>query len=282
MTILHSQQVLESAFKQACMEELEALKPGNVHLFADGHRMVVQDFIKSAEASAPFIANPTFAVGERVLQAMQATWGAVECNTNLGILLLCAPLLKAAASHSFPSLKLALANELRHLTVADARAVYRAIQVANPAGLGEREQFDVHAEPDVSLLHVMQYASRYDTIAKQYATDYAMVFDVLVPMHQQLTERWGRPAWATTGVFLYLLAHGPDTHIQRKFGEDMAIGIMHEMQPLYAQFIAAENPKTCMPMLLSVDSSLKARGINPGTSADMIVACLLVNQLLKI
>jgi hypothetical protein len=32
------------AFEEACRDELDAPKPGNVHVFADGHRMTVTDF----------------------------------------------------------------------------------------------------------------------------------------------------------------------------------------------------------------------------------------------
>ena len=43
---------LVAAYKNACMAELQALKPGNVHTFADGHGMTIYDFINSADASA--------------------------------------------------------------------------------------------------------------------------------------------------------------------------------------------------------------------------------------
>ena len=45
---INQSQRLADAFKAACMAELEALKPGNVHIFADGHGMTVQDFMASA------------------------------------------------------------------------------------------------------------------------------------------------------------------------------------------------------------------------------------------
>ena len=51
--------LMTQKYTNACMAELTALKPGNVHLFADGHGMLVQDFIKSAEVSAPFFSPHT-------------------------------------------------------------------------------------------------------------------------------------------------------------------------------------------------------------------------------
>ena len=43
------------AFVAACEAELDALKPGNVHRHGEGgagHRMTVDDFVRSAAASA--------------------------------------------------------------------------------------------------------------------------------------------------------------------------------------------------------------------------------------
>ena len=58
-------------YRDACMAELSAIKPGNVHMFADGHGMVVQDFIKSADASSQVIAKPNLSVDERILTAVK-------------------------------------------------------------------------------------------------------------------------------------------------------------------------------------------------------------------
>ncbi len=45
-----------AAFVEACLAELDALKPGNVHRYASGHRMAAEDFVRSAEASAGHVA----------------------------------------------------------------------------------------------------------------------------------------------------------------------------------------------------------------------------------
>jgi triphosphoribosyl-dephospho-CoA synthetase len=42
-----------AAFKAACLDELEAPKPGNVHVFASGHRMTAAEFVRSAEGGEP-------------------------------------------------------------------------------------------------------------------------------------------------------------------------------------------------------------------------------------
>ncbi|MGB5800315.1 MAG: triphosphoribosyl-dephospho-CoA synthase, partial [Mesorhizobium sp.] len=47
-----SRALLTEAYEAACRAEIEALKPGNVHVFADGHRMSADQFLRSAEVSA--------------------------------------------------------------------------------------------------------------------------------------------------------------------------------------------------------------------------------------
>ena len=83
-------------YRAACLAELDALKPGNVHAYAAGHRMVVADFVASADVSAPALAQDGAGVGTRIQEGVAATMAAVGQNTNLGILLLCAPLAAAA------------------------------------------------------------------------------------------------------------------------------------------------------------------------------------------
>ncbi len=88
---------IAAAFIDACVEELRAPKPGNVHIHAEGHRMTVADFVRSAEVSAPLLCRVGAPLGRRILDAAVATREAVGQNTNLGILLLCGPLAMAAA-----------------------------------------------------------------------------------------------------------------------------------------------------------------------------------------
>ena len=79
-------------------------------------------------------------LGAIVFEAVQATiarWA--HANTNLGIVLLLAPLARAAAiSRARQGLRDALAAVLDATTVDDAREVYAAIRLADPGGLGTR------------------------------------------------------------------------------------------------------------------------------------------------
>ncbi len=268
---------LAAVFRSACLSELEAIKPGNVHIFSDGHGMVVQDFVKSAEAASGVIAQPGLMPGQRICLAVDATWRAVGCNTNLGIILLCAPLLHAAQQGG--SLSARLKETLKALTLADAEHAFRAIRTASPAGLGESENHDVWAAPRVTLLEAMREAALRDRIAWQYSNDFVDVFDFGARRYRDALLQWGRPAWALSSVYLGFLARFTDSHVVRKYGEEAAGQVRAAAQIHDRALLAHDNPKQYQRVLLNFDAELKSRGINPGTSADLTVASLLVVEL---
>ena len=272
-------EAVAAKYRDACMAELTALKPGNVHIFADGHGMVVQDFIKSADTSTQFIAASELSVGERILSAVKATWDVVGCNTNLGIVLLTAPMVQAAYSSDGFSQK-SLQDVLNGLIVDDAIGGYQAISIATPAGLGEVKEHDVHQTPRVTLLQAMQAAAERDLIAQQYANGYEDIFNLGVKTYQQYLAKWERPAWAVTATYLAFLAEFEDSHIARKYGKEIAQAVQQEAKKHFHDFASQKNPKLYQAILLAWDADLKKRGINPGTSADLTVASLLCNDLL--
>ncbi len=270
--------LLAARFKAACIAELEAVKPGNVHALADGHGMTVQDFLRSAEAAAGVIAQPELSIGQRILQAIQATQAAVGCNTNLGIVLLCAPLIQTALQAGGKITREYLQRTLAQLSVKDAEDAFAAIRLANPAGLGYSARHDVAMPADVTLLDAMRDAAERDLIARQYANGYEQVYAGR-DYYRDLCARWERPAWATSALYLYFLTHFPDSHIARKYGTDLALNVQQEAAVHWQALASCDNPKTYLRPLLDFDRSLKERGINPGTSADMTVATLLTEGL---
>ena len=57
------QNLIRAAFKSACIAEIKALKPGNVHIFSNSHGMTVEDFMVSAKISAEEISEfSTFSI----------------------------------------------------------------------------------------------------------------------------------------------------------------------------------------------------------------------------
>jgi triphosphoribosyl-dephospho-CoA synthase len=270
---------LRRAFVAACRAELAALKPGNVHVHADGHGMTVADFSRSAEAAAEPLCRIGSTVGARIREAVAASLAVVACNTNLGIILLAAPLI-AAAESGRATLREALAIVLEGLTVADAVDAYAAIAQAHPGGIGSAARQDVFSPPTVTLREAMVLAADRDLVARQYVTGFAEIFAVGTTRLEASRRQGAAAEWATTLVFLDFLAGFPDSHIARKFGLETARSVQREAADL--RLILPDDPAAAFPILLGFDSDLKRRGLNPGTSADLTVASVLAVEVKRI
>jgi triphosphoribosyl-dephospho-CoA synthase len=268
-----TQREVRALFIAACRAELDALKPGNVHVHAAGHGMEAEQFTASAKAAAPWIADASLAVGERILRAVEASLAAAGCNTNLGILLLAAPL-AAAAEKAEPG---GLHNSLRHvlgsLDDADAEAVFSAIRRANPGGLGSVADQDVASAPRAGLREAMSLAADRDRIAQAYVTDFAEVFDFGLPRFQLIRRQTADRSIAVTTLHMAYLAAFADSHIARKFGASAAEEVRTAAQSLKSQWQPVARTDT-LKDLMHFDSKLKARQLNPGTTADFVVATL--------
>jgi triphosphoribosyl-dephospho-CoA synthase len=272
-------------FMAVCRAEVMALKPGNVHVHAAGHGMTVADFLLSAEVAAPEIARPGAPVGERILRAVRATRAAVNCNTNLGILLLTAPLARAAEMAPTRPLRDRVCAVLEELGVEDAEAVYEAIRLAAPGGLGRAAEHDVAGPATVDLRTAMAAARSRDRIAAQYADSYRDVFEIGVARARELDDKDGGkdagkdPVPMAEAVYLEFLTAFPDSHVLRKQGEAVAAALMSEARELRQQLAAEKSDAVRHDHLFAFDARLKWQGINPGTSADLTVASLFAHWL---
>ncbi len=298
MTLLLSSDTVAEAFLKACHAELHALKPGNVHVYADGHDMTVADFEASAKASAPALSDPNLDLGERIKQAVTASFSAVKCNTNLGIILLCAPLAQAvlqqnkenaeteplSAHNQNPKfkntspLRQQLSDVLENLTTDDASHAFEAIALAQPGGLGTSEEHDVRTPPAITLGEAMAAAADRDRIAKAYTNAFEDVFAFGLPASEAARKHAQKTSLTVTTLHLDFLANIPDTHIARKFGSATS----EHVQKL-AKEIREKNQPTpteeAFEDLLNLDSHLKSKGWNPGTTADFVVATLFADAL---
>lgn len=270
----------EAAFLAACEAELTALKPGNVHVYASGHRMQVSDFRKSAAAAAPHIANPRLAAGTRIRRAMAATMEAAGCNTNLGILLLSAPLAIAGQDRTGAPFRDVLSRVLDTLGTRDAAETFAAIRIANPAGLGKVPQADVKDPAGVTLKEAMRLAAGRDRIARAYVTGYSDILGFgLRTLAGARASAGGDGQDPVTALHMSFLARFPDSHIRRKHGLAIARSVRDEARALQGTWNPPIGARS-RSKLLGFDQDLKARGLNPGTTADMVVATLLAETII--
>jgi len=251
-----------------------------VHRFAGGHGMRYEDFVTSAEASTPLLCERGAGVGRRVLNAVVATRRAVGTNTNLGMLLLFAPILVGAErSGGRAPLRPALADALAALHKSDAADVFEAIRTAAPGGLGHAPRYDVHFPPDCTLSAAMAAAADRDLVARQYHDGFEEVFTLGIGALAEFERRWHELEWATVGCYLRFLAGFPDSHVQRKHGAEVAEQVRKRSGTVLRQFEKKKKPGSAVGMLLEYDKELKDARVNPGTSADLTAASLLVYRL---
>ncbi|MGH8645629.1 MAG: triphosphoribosyl-dephospho-CoA synthase [Gammaproteobacteria bacterium] len=270
--------------QRSCRLDVEALKPGNVSVCSPGHGMRAEDFIESADAIAPILGSRGLSVGERILYCVEATEAGVGCNTNLGIILLSAPLVSAVfVKTEAQELRQRLNIVLREIDKDDARRAFEAIRFAAPAGIGRVTHHDVRHNPTVGLIEAMRAAQSWDRIAYQYTHGFRDVFDTGVPELKRCLKRWDpypdSMIWATVGCFLSFMATIADTHIRRKFGLRTADRARETAQIVETRFKACDNPLAAVGLLRHYDNELKREGLNPGTSADLTVASLLALHL---
>ncbi len=265
----------------ACVWEATARKVGNVHpgvAFAD---MSYLDFVHSAGSLAVILSDATVrSIGETIHRAVVLRRQVCAANTNLGIALLLVPL--AAWASGEPSLdgaesdKQATHSVLTGLTRQDAMRVYDAIRLASPGGLGDVPEQDVRSEPTVTLLEAMRLAAERDQIARQYATGFTDIFDFGVPAFLDGLARFGSVEAGIIHCQLAWLAKFPDSLIARKCGSTVAADVRDRS----AAVVAAGGLATTAGRAAGValDRQLRSDGnrLNPGTTADLVTACLFV------
>lgn len=257
----------------ACLLEATAPKVGNVHRGADFDDLTFCDFAVSAVAIAPAMeAAAERGVGHTVLDAIAATRGVVDTNTNLGILLLLAPL--ATVPRDQPLTTASVSGVLAGLTPDDCRLVYEAIRLAQPGGLGKTAEMDVRDDPPQCVLAAMRAAADRDLVARQYVEDFALVLDETLPSLVAGRENGWSLTDAIVRTHLQLLARYADSLILRKVGAEIA----NQVSTIARQVLEAGSPgdESYFAAVADFDFWLRADGNrrNPGTTADLLAAAL--------
>ncbi|HCK40503.1 MAG TPA: triphosphoribosyl-dephospho-CoA synthetase [Planctomycetaceae bacterium] len=259
----------------ACLWEATAPKPGKVYPGADFEDVSYTDFLTSAVLVGPVLEQVcTLGVGQTVLQAVELTHDAVRSNTNLGILLLLAPLAAVPQEKRLPQ---GIGEVLQQLSPQDTEHVYQAIKRAQPAGLGRVESADVHATNSSypPLVEAMRLASERDLIARQYVNNFEQVFCIAT----QILECYqlGNPlGGAIVHAYLTQLASFHDSLISRKCGSRVAQQVSQRAAEVLETGRPGEAPYEAA--IKELDFWLRSDGhrLNPGTSADLIAGGIFV------
>ena len=269
----------------ASLLEVSASKPGNVHRGADFEDVTFEDFATSAVVLGQVIdSHAQRSLGDTVLAAVAQTKSVVGTNTNLGIVLLLTPLAKLVARSEVTRLDQSqVKNFLEQIPKSDGKKVFQAIALANPGGLGDSSQMDVHSnDAEVDLLAAMELAKDRDAIAMQYVTGYRKIFELGVPLLVKGREIFDSLTGAIIFAHVALMADQADSLIERKCGTEVA----RNSQALAARardLLESDNLNddvldSYWSAVGELDFWLRSDGHrrNPGTTADLIAASLFV------
>jgi triphosphoribosyl-dephospho-CoA synthase len=259
--------------KQACLWEATARKVGNVHPkrgFAD---CTYEHFVRSADCFDGLdFSGDQF--GSTLLKCVRFTKQHVGVNTNLGILLLLAPLL-----HAKEMTNECLEDLINRQDEDSTEMIYEAIRVANPGGLGKVATNDVRAKMTIGLRTAMAQAAPFDLIAAEYVNGFSMTrYDALHGV-QRAYFHYHCVELAVIHAHLLLMANHPDSLIVRKNGDEIGWNV----QDGAARVFNAGGPALPEGRKLGVafDTYLRSDGnkLNPGTSADLVCAGIFVALL---
>jgi triphosphoribosyl-dephospho-CoA synthase len=278
--------------QMACIWEACAPKPGNVNRSHDFPDASLEDFLLSAIAIGPALENAAkIGVGETIWTAVAGTRRCTRSNTNLGMILLFAPLVKACLriadlsgdealqQAGLENIRKSVCAVLKALTVADARHAYAAIRLVQPGGLGRVSQSDVAEEPSITLLQAMNLAQNRDAIAREYVTDYAISFEIGFPALNEAVSRDADFSSAIVQAFLTILSRVPDTLIARKIGIETARGVSQRAKDVLGHGGVFTSQGRAEVNKMDRELRDETHTMNPGTTADLTAAAIFLFML---
>ena len=159
--------------------------------------------------------------------------------------------------------------------------IFKAISLTSPGGLGFSKKYDVNEPSNTNLYKAMEFAKKKDLIARQYCNGFKDIYKIGIPAYKNFYNKWGKVDWALTGVYLTFLKKFNDSHIVRNKGNKIATSIKKEAKKYYFFLKNNKSLTKIKKKLLVFDKKLKSNGINPGTTADLTVATLLLEIVTK-
>ena len=240
-------------------------KPGNVDRCHDYASTRLEHFLASAVLARPALeraADPAGGgLGEVFRGAVRATTGHGGGNTHFGAFILLVPLLRGG---DIPG----AVRAVQASTVTDALEFYRAFSETKVRMLPE-DPLDV-ASPQaagtirsrgITLLGVMDHSKEHDMVAREWVNGFALTRKAAGLLHASGCGRDG-----IVRAFLMLLSEKTDTFIVKEHGPRVA-------EEVRARALAVLERRED---LAAFDADCIARGINPGSTADIIIAGLYI------
>ncbi|MDK2974706.1 MAG: triphosphoribosyl-dephospho-CoA synthase [Methanofollis sp.] len=250
----------EAAQLAMVLEVTASPKPGNVDRGHDYPDTCLEHFLASAIFAGAALARAEQGedgIGALIEAAVRDTNCHAGGNTHFGAFILLMPLVLGGDAEG-------ALRAVRATTVDDAVAFYRAFSATQVRVL-EKDEIDVNdpaaadmlRERGMTLYDVMVHSAERDMVAREWTNGFALCRETA---ERLVACGTGRDAIVRT--FLDLLAAHPDTFIAKKHGRAVAGETMMRAREVQAGRCA----------LSAFDEECLARGINPGSLADIMIA----------
>lgn len=271
-----SRSVAANAELALLLEVASTPKPGNVDRRREYPDLRFEQFLAGAVGTRPGFASA--AAGEPVGRAIERAVAGMSDqgggNTQFGAVLAIAPLAAAAGRSETALSPDGVETVIAETTVGDTVAFYRAfdhvgVAVGDPpegmAALDVRrgsEAVPAVRERGLALSELLAESADADDIAREWTRGFPRTFRAA----EEIAGREGPVTDRAASVFLELLADRLDTLVITGHGRETAREVRRRARAVLdgtedADALAAE---------------LVDRGINPGTTADLVAAALFV------
>lgn len=205
-------------------------------------------------------------------------------NTHFGAFILLIPLVMAAGRCSDRTcLKRQVQKIVKGTTVVDAMEFYRAFSEAgvkvkpvDDLDLSNAASIEKIKAQGLTLYSMMEISAGYDMIAEEWTNGFKKTFECASSIQNKIKEHGINDAVVLT--FMDILSRNKDTFIHTKFDSKKA-----EEVSMRAKKIMRMNDVDNIGMddirdeLRSFDEELLKEGVNPGSTADLIISGLFVS-----
>ncbi|VVB65946.1 2-(5''-triphosphoribosyl)-3'-dephosphocoenzyme-A synthase [Candidatus Gugararchaeum adminiculabundum] len=295
---------IAKAAKRACIIEVTSHpKPGNVSIFSSHRDLRYEHFVSAARA----IEEPIKKLIERTLKAKKSRKpekiglgrAIYECaeasfaacgnrNVNSGIILLLVPLAAGFALNQRDP-QAGAVRAVNSTTPEDSVNFYKAMRLLKPRlETRENEKYDIYDEKSDGKL--LRYGVNFpklfrltdDLIGSEVAGGFERTYEAAEYLGG-VFEKMEKLNPSVCQTYLYSLSKHRDTHAARQAGEEKAERIMKRAQRILKKGGVLE--REGLMETAKFDRELKAQGVNPGASADLVCGaiflCLLRDELGK-
>jgi triphosphoribosyl-dephospho-CoA synthase len=257
-------------------------KPGNVDRCHDFIDLTFQQFLVSAVSAYPVFRKAAAGegrIGRLLLDAVRSWrfWN-IPGNTHFGSLVLMIPLCVAAERcvENIERLEEELTEVLKETSVEDALDFYAAFELAE-ARVANVPRFSLkdpawHEELQSQgkiLLDLMKLSRDHDLIAREWSSGYKRSFQMADRLAEKVKSRG--LAEGVVRIYLEALSEEPDSLVLAKFGEEKAKEVSLRAK------LALEDET--LESARKLDRELLDEDVNPGSTADLIGASLLISLL---